>query len=404
MDELPPPPYSPPPTTTAVLGDAAYMQPDRLALRGGYMHSSLASGTSEGSNVVPAMAYFEDRQPSIPNAGLHLSMVEHTIIVRPDTNRDDIPFPLPLDKYIARDVTNIDWYTFMNHLLPMPDQTTNEKQNSLKGNQHRSHLEEDSPERRQRIVAVLDEWNEHFFKPRLIHIKADYTTSASTRPASQHQTTLQRSHSILSITSSISSSSLSSVSSIKSKDLEGANIEKLRSALLAFRLDPTKGDSLRQSVRQLRNDFRSQRRDLSKPERKELKKEYKEQCKGIQREVKAVVKEVETARKAERKQRKAERKCRRWENRADVRSIDCTDRAQEKSQWIQEKRVGKTFHDRGQKPGMAEIQAQEAINGIQDREFDPDVVVARAQQTASRACWGARTRSRAACSASSKRG
>lgn len=404
MDEHPPPPYSPPPTTTAVVGDAASMQPDRPALRGGYMHSSLASGTSGGSNVVPGMAYFEDRQPSIPYGGVHLSMVEHTITVRPDTTRDDIAFPLPLDTYIARDVTNIDWYTFMNHLLPVPDQTANEKQNSVKGNQHRSQAEEDSPERRQRILDVVDDWNEHFFKPRLIHIKAEFATLASTGSNGQHQAVLQRSHSLLSISSSSSTSSLSSVDSIKSKDLEGGSIEKLRSALVAFRLDPTKGGSLRQSVRQLRDEFRSQRRDLSKPDRKELKKEYKEQCKGIKCEVKAVVKEVKTARKAERKQRKAQRKSHRWEKRADIRSIDRTNRAQEKIQRSQEKRESETFRDREQKPSMAEIQAQQAMNGIQDREFDPDVIVARAQQTASRACCGARTTSRAACSASSKRG
>lgn len=429
MDDLAPPPYSPASATTAVVGDAAPIQPVRLALRGGYMQSSLVSATPEGSNVVPTMTYYEDRQPSIPNGGLHLSMVEHTITVRPDTARDDVPFPLPLDTYITRDVTNIDWFTFMNHLFPMPDQTANEKQNSVKGAQHRSYFEGDSPERRQRILDVVDEWNEHFFRPRLIHIKADFAILASPGINSHHHANLQRSMSTLSISSASSSSSFSSVDSIQSKDLEGAGIEQLRSALLAFQLDPTIRSSLRQSVRALRDEFRSQRRNLPKPERKELKKEYKEQCKEIMREVKSVIKEVKTARKADRKQRIAERRSRRNEKRAEIRGADCTTRAQQKAQRKQERAERRALRDQGreagrahksgrqaaarressndtgkEKPSLAKIQAQQAMNGIQNHESDADFIVGRAQQTASRACCRARTTSRAACSASSKRG
>ena len=118
------------------------------------------------------------------------------------------------------------------------------------------------------------------------------------------------------------SASSSSLDSIKSKDIEGADLGGIRSALLSFQLHATK-DHLRASVRQFRDDLRSQRQ-ISKKDSKELKKGYKTQKKEIKKEIKAVVKQVKATRKADRKMRKAERKSRRKEKRTEFRGDDRT--------------------------------------------------------------------------------
>lgn len=420
MEDLPPPPYTP--RDPNVEADGA-SQPVQARLRGGYIRRSLPPDVSNGSTLSSAVAYFEGRQPSFTDGGRHLNPIQHSIIFTRDTTRENLDFPSPNEEYIDRDVTGLDWSTFVNYLFPMPDETAAVKRSSEKHAGPRTHVEEDTPERRQRIQSVVAEWNERFFGPRLIHIDAEFAMRSSTSiahsvtPLSAENvnalngygsTNLHRSRSFSSISSSISSSSSSSVDSIRSKDFDGADISQLRSALLAFRLDPTKKAHLRSSVRQLRSQIHSQCRDLSHNKPKGLKKEFKEQCKEIKREVKAVVKEVKTARKADRKLRKAERKCRRDSKRAETRGVDRMSRAQEKAQRRQERAQEKAHRvqERGleaqeraaeranraratadrtraggnegssqttgvidgnsEKARLAEIRAQEAINGIQN--------------------------------------
>ena len=410
MDGLPPPPY----TEVADAPNAAG-QPEQASLRGGYMRPSLPSEMpSDESNLSSAITYFEDRDnPDLDQAGVHLSLVEHTITFSGETTRDDLTFPLPIETYIARDVTSLDWSTFVNFLFPMRDEVRNEELSQEKGPQRHSFVGKDTPARRDRILAVVAEWNENFFNPRRIHIIADFSpfpsvpTSRSSaipsaaqvpyvesRPLQPAQATMYRSppaqwpgnlsapqsiHRSLS-TSSSGSSSPSSVDSIRSKDLEGADLGQIRSALLSFQLDATKKDHLRASVRQLRDEFRSQRQGVS-IKGKELKKEYRNQRKEIKKEIKAVVKEVKATRKADRKIRKAERKNRREDKRAERRGNDGLKNPQDKGRRAEERAAERVLHaqDTGREGRACEkvAMAQERAREAQAQEA---TAVARAQE------------------------
>ena len=403
MDDLPPPPYTPHdpsmgggvvPTSEVTPG-----QPFQPMLRGGYTRPSLPS---EESHLSSAATYFDNRRPHLQHSGTGLNLIEHNIVIGSDTTKEDVHFPLPVETYIDRDVTSLDWSTYVNHLFPAQDEPVNEKPRREKDSRPRSFGDEDTSERRKQIQAVVTEWNENFFNPRQIHINVDFiprrsssssrstVRATSTIGVSPSQTSLagdfvppksayspitsqrsqrpRRSHSVSSISSfssSSSSSSSSSVDSIKSKDLEGADINGIRSALLAFRLDTSTKHHLRASVRQLRDEFRSQRRNLSFRERKEVKKEAKDQRKDVKKEIKAVIKEIKATRKADRKLRKAERKSRRETKRAESRGQHHAHRAHRKSLRTQERAEEKVL--RAQEKG---IQAQEraAENAAKARE------------------------------------
>ncbi len=410
MDGLPPPPY----TEVADALNAAG-QPEQTSLRGGYMRPSLPSEMpSDESNLSSAITYFEDRDnPDLDQAGVHLSLVEHTITFSGETTRDDFAFPLPIETYIARDVTSLDWSTFVNFLFPMRDEVRNGELSQEKGPKRHSFVGKDTPARRDRILAVVAEWNENFFNPRRIHMIADFSPFPSiptprssaipsaaqgpyveSRPLQPAQTTMYRSppaqwpgnlsapqsiHRSLS-TSSSGSSSSSSVDSIKSKDLEGADLGQIRSALLSFQLDATKKDHLRASVRQLRDGLRSQRQDVS-IKGKELKKEYRNQRKEIKKEIKAVVKEVKATRKGDRKIRKAERKGQREDKRAERRGNDGLKNPQDRGRRAEERAAERVRHaqDTGREGRACEkvTMAQERAREAQAQEA---TAVARAQE------------------------
>ncbi|KAL2051526.1 hypothetical protein ABVK25_008188 [Lepraria finkii] len=273
MDDLPPPPYTPHDPSVGegevpALSQDGTNLPFQPTLRGGYTRPALPSE----SNFSSAATYFEDRQPHLQNAGIHLNLIEHNITITPETTRDDLLFPLPIETYIARDVTSLDWSTFVNYLFPIPNEPSNEKPRIEKDVKPHSFADEDTPERRSCIEAVIAEWNENFFSPRLIHVNVDFArpSSSSSRSTARPTSTLgitpsetslnhdfspaetrytlppkndfstqslHRSLSHSSTSSSSSSSSASSIDSIKSRDLEGADINQIRSALVAFRLD-----------------------------------------------------------------------------------------------------------------------------------------------------------------------
>ncbi len=393
MDDLPPPPYTPHDPSmgggevpTSEVGPGQPFQP---TLRGGYTRPSLPS---EESHLSSAATYFDDRHPHLQNSYTGLNLIEHNVMIGPETTKEDVHYPLPIETYIDRDVTSLDWSTYVNYLFPAQDEPVNEKPRREKDSRPRSFGDEDTSERRKQIQAVVTEWNENFFNPRLIHINVDFirrrsssssrstVRATSTIGVSPSQTSLggdfvppkfayspkpsdrlqhsRRSHSVSSISSSSfsssSSSSSSSVDSVKSKDLEGADINGIRSALLAFRLDTSTKHHLRASVRQLRDEFRSQRRDLSFRERKEVNKESKDQRRDVKKEIKTVIKEIKATRKADRKLRKAERKSRRESKRAESRGQHHVHRAHKKSLRKQERAEEKVL--RAQEKG---IQAQE---------------------------------------------
>lgn len=366
MDSLPPPPY----TEIADTSSAA-SRPIQASLRGGYMRPSLPSELPlDENNLSAATTYFEDRDEfDLHRAGANLSLVEHTLTFDGETTHDDLAFPLPIETFVARDVTGLDWSAFIHFLFPMHDDVRNENLRQEKGPHRHSFVGEDTPARRDRMLAVIAEWNENFFNPRGVLINADFSPLPSypsgpaavpsaaqdphvgSRPLQPAQPTMYRDppaqwSSNLSGTqpihrssssSSSGSSASSSLDSLKSKDLEGTDLGQIRSALLAFQLDATKKDHLRASVRQLRDEMRSQRQDLPGGHSKELKKQYRNQRKDIKKEIKAVVKEVKATRKAGRKIRKAESKSQREGRRAERRDTDRNQNPQEKGRWAEER-------------------------------------------------------------------
>lgn len=375
-DSVPPPP---PYTEVADVSESAN-QPVQTSLRGGYIRPSLPSEMpSDENNLSSAITYLEDRdEPDLDRSGMFLSSIEYTIKFDDGTTRNDLTFPHPIEAYIARDVNSLDWSTFVNFLFPTHDGARDEKFGNKKGPQRHSFADKDTPARRDRILAVIAEWNANFFNPRRIQINADFSslpsnlTSRSTAKLSTEQDPYARSLTSQPVqptmyrdplaqrfapqpsrrslsTPSFSSSSSLSVDSISSKDFEGADLSEVRSAVLAFQLDVTKKDHLRASVRQLRDDFRSRRHDLS-GNSKELKKEYRNQKKEIKKEVRAIVKEVKATRKAERKIRKAERKSRREGKRAEYHGNDRTEDFQDKGRRAEERATKKVrrAQERGQ--------------------------------------------------------
>lgn len=45
-------------------------------------------------------------------------MTVHTIAIHPRTTPYDLPYPEPIEDFFARDLTQQDWATFVNYLLP----------------------------------------------------------------------------------------------------------------------------------------------------------------------------------------------------------------------------------------------------------------------------------------------
>ena len=416
MENLPPPPY-----TEVADGSDAVSQPVQARLRGGYMRPSLPSEMPADENsLLSAATYFESRyEPDLHRAGAYLDSVEYTLSFNAKTTRDDLAFPLPIEASVARNVTNLDWSTFVNFLFPMHDEFRNGKTRPEKDPERLSFVGQDISASRDRILAVIAEWNENFFNPRRIQINADFSPlpaypshrstampsaaqgpSIESRPLEPMQPTMygeapaqwtgnpsapRRVSRSLSNSSSLSlgSSSSSSVDSIKSKDLEGADLGRIRSALLSFQMDATKKDHLRASVRQLRDEFRSQRQDFSGKDGKGIKKEYKIQRKEIKKEVKAVLKEAKAIRRADRKIRKAERKNQRESKRAEHRGNDRIEKVHDKAPRAEERAAerARRAQERGREvEDRASERAARANERGRDAQAQGAAAVARARE------------------------
>lgn len=209
----------------------------------------------------------------------------------PGVARLDIAFPQPEQDYRARDVTDIDWHTFLNYLLPIgpPD------------SKHSNHDKQATPQQESRIKGVINEWNEGFFNPRGILIQYEPIASATSSsrsvpseiPITFHSSGTQdpppcyrgysledahheeqymphrslgskhnsrhRSSSTSSSSSSSSSSSDSSVDSISSKDLKGLDQSQIQQAIANFRTT-ARTTSLPAAINQLRAQLRAQHR------------------------------------------------------------------------------------------------------------------------------------------------
>ncbi|MCJ1425010.1 hypothetical protein MMC29_002898 [Sticta canariensis] len=354
-DFPPPPPYTPQdeassvstPVTLSAQASNSDAYSTRTSIRGGYIRPT---PQREDSTFSSAAAYFEERPCTLQCPSF---VLEHHVVFPPDATPETLGFPQPEERYRARDVQTMDWYTFVNYLLPAHNPASREKRGSSPERKD-SHIAVDTSERYARIEAVVAEWNEGFFGlrgiriyPAFVSAQAPAYRSTTSLPApsnvpmpSQPIQTPQpynntsrgrhgkghsnkyHHHRSLSVSSSSSasssSSSSSSASSISSKDLEGVSILTIRQTINRFRLSlaTTSPKELKPTFRQLRSDLRSQRRAIP---RHELKADYHARKREIKAEVKSVVHEFKAARKSARKARKAEQKCRRAERRADKR-------------------------------------------------------------------------------------
>ena len=372
-NEPPPPPYSPHDPQSPSAGSSWHdpvQLPVRTSLRGGYIRPGPRSQVSDTSNASPASAYFEERSygqcPALQRAGLHLDQIDHIITFTPETAREDIGFPHPAELYLNRDVTYEDWATLADFLIPpseFPPPKKTEKAKNGRKEKTKSSSRIGDPNSRQRIEAVIAQWNEDFFGPRRIRVLADFgpmlplprSDSSSGLRRVSHEGLIPlppsgspnatcpvsysplpyaspsaarrqcRSTSISSTATSTISASDSSISSIGSEDLEGCSAIGVRSTLEAFRADPSKKDHLRQAINQLRETFRAQSRNTSCAEHKDLKKKYKSEIKDVKKEIKAIVKDIRSERRANRKARRAERRSHRDAERKERRSR-CNDK------------------------------------------------------------------------------
>ena len=185
-EDVPPPPYTPnDPSTPAaasvgepLTNGASHTLPaqtSRLSLRGGYVSRRRPS---ERVDFPSAVVYFEER----PLLGQQPSCVlQHAIPSVNDCTRENLPFPSPQAHYEERDVTESDWSTFVNYLLP--ESTATEKNvevNSKPGLQTSDADHDVTLEQQQRAYAVIEEWNTYFFGPRGIRIHTASNPGAST--------------------------------------------------------------------------------------------------------------------------------------------------------------------------------------------------------------------------------
>ncbi|KAI4167939.1 MAG: hypothetical protein LQ343_006809 [Gyalolechia ehrenbergii] len=151
-----PPPY----TSTTNLGTERPNSSSISGLRGGDAQSPL---TAMEPHFSSAAVYFDDR-PCTTQYPSHI--LNHTITFSPSTKREDFPFPQPEDQYKSRDVSFIDWNTFLNYLLPIDVNAVHERSRLGRSRS------KDACKDRDRIEAVLAEWHEGFFGPRGIRIEA----------------------------------------------------------------------------------------------------------------------------------------------------------------------------------------------------------------------------------------
>ena len=257
--------------------------PSQVSLRGGYIRHE---GTTE--EHPSAASYFEERPCAVHS---HAPVIRYPLAIDPGATRLDIAFPQPEQDYRVRDVTDIDWHTFLNYLLP----------NGPSDSKRSNNDEHASSRQQSRIKGVINEWNEGFFNPRGIIIQYDLNASTTSsfrsipseipitfhtsgsqdlppcyrghsqgdshheeqythhRPPRPKHNSRHRSSSTSSSSSSSSSSSDSSVDSISSKDLNGLDQSQIQQAISNFRIT-AHATSLPAAINQLRAQLRSQHR------------------------------------------------------------------------------------------------------------------------------------------------
>lgn len=341
-----PPPYTPIQSDTAASSvvDSASTHSESAVpsgIRGGYVRPDqipvepvFASATS----------YFQERPCTIQPPDF---VLRHSLNLMPDTTRSDLPYPQPESRYRARDVTDVDWHTFLNYLLPLSPDGYHQALD-----QTSSH----SPEQQDKFVAIIGEWNELFFGPRgiLLHYEPAALPSSSRSVPTQstlyaalppyagshheHASNRQQHHdgyrsdvkrpvrsrssSTSSSSSSSSSSSNDSVASIASRDVDGLNNAQVQQPLDAFRRNAKV--NLVAAVAQLRTELRSQPRSAlfssnnkeARAQRQSLQRDIKGEIRNLVRSRRDVKRSMKQERRAIKRQAKQARRQLKRENKA----------------------------------------------------------------------------------------
>lgn len=370
MDDQAPPPYTPinPHTATpSIASSASTLQesPTRSGLRGGYVRYETTFASAAG--------YFEERHSPIQQPEF---VLRHSLNLFPGIARYDLPFPQPEDLYRSRDVTEADWYTFINYLLRTADDHINKSTYSATT---------ESADEQERCAAVVAEWNEGFFGPRGIWLQYEPASLPSASRAippqsmpygapptynhTQHGRASHddhhderwrahtnypcrsRSSSTSSSSSSASSSSQESIASIASCDLEGLNHAQVQQPLNNFRQNARV--NLVAAVAQLRSELRAQPTTLSsshnsretKLQRRELHREIKSEIRTWQHSLR----DAKRARKLEIKAAKRERKHAKMQS-----------KREDKAMWREEKQKYKAGRREAKHEGKMERKARKA--------------------------------------------
>ncbi|KAI9163070.1 hypothetical protein HJFPF1_04668 [Paramyrothecium foliicola] len=217
IDDVPPPPY----TETDIYSNSGGPRSPNPSSFGGPAiasdNASHVSSSSAGEVILtppetprpsaspqePAAAYFFSTRPPPPTAttttdGPRMTL-EHAIDVRADSVPEDLPYRAD---FADRDVSNQDWATFVNFLIPdhatrgneaVIDRKLRSEASSDAGGRpgsRRSYAEEqleslrdssaespDAAQRRRDVEATVRQWNEQFFLPRGINIRLFPTAS-----------------------------------------------------------------------------------------------------------------------------------------------------------------------------------------------------------------------------------
>lgn len=200
-EEVPPPPYSAVDPLAARANNSNGQPSQNAAPLHGTGSTSQEAGSSRirepsastASAAVPthftsAASYFEERPPtSLDNSG---GLLHHHMTIYSRSQAKDFPRRPRCWAPRTEDISQQDWDTFLRYLFPaqlglaassqhLPRQLRAEIQRDRK-----DRSQETDEQRRARIAAVIDEWNECFFEPRAACIAFVYVGEVDAAPTS----------------------------------------------------------------------------------------------------------------------------------------------------------------------------------------------------------------------------
>ncbi|KAF7173826.1 hypothetical protein CNMCM5623_006043 [Aspergillus felis] len=149
---------------------------------------SSAASFALPANFASATAYFIERPPT--HFGDERPTLSHLLTIYPRSQSKDFPRRPRCWSPRTAEITQQDWDMFLKYLFPphlglaassahLPRQLRAEIQRDRK-----DRPQETDEQRRLRIAAVIEEWNEYFFEPRATRIEFIYVTESENAPVS----------------------------------------------------------------------------------------------------------------------------------------------------------------------------------------------------------------------------